>query len=68
MGDALPVALALYTLSNKWKVSVQQDIDKLCQMGIIEPSYSPWAAPIVHVPKADGSIRICLDYRYLTAI
>ncbi|XP_038116710.1 uncharacterized protein K02A2.6-like [Culex quinquefasciatus] len=43
--------------------AVDRELDRLQQLNIITPiDYSEWAAPIVVVRKANGSIRICGDY------
>lgn len=47
-----------------YRLKVEQELKRLEAEGIIEPiRFSPWAAPIVPVLKADGSVRICGDYR-----
>ena len=46
------------------KEAIERELDRLEGIGVLNKvSYSDWAAPIVPVPKKDGSIRICGDYK-----
>ena len=43
---------------------VEQELDRLERAGVLERvDHSDWAAPIVTVPKRDGQVRICDDYK-----
>ena len=46
------------------KEIIEKELDRLEKEGIIEKvEHSDWAAPIVPVPKGDGQIRVCGDYK-----
>lgn len=49
--DATPVHLPPYRLPKARHGAVQEEIRQMLEAGLIEPSYSPWASPIVLVPK-----------------
>jgi hypothetical protein len=47
---------------------MQRQIEELLQKGWVEPSTSPYGAPILFVGKKDGGLRMCIDYRALNKL
>ena len=67
-GDAEPRASHPYRIPDRLKEGVRQEVMTVVELGIAVPSISPWASPVVPVPKQDGSVRVCVDYRRLNDI
>ena len=66
--NAPPIRLPPYRLPHAYRDAVNNELEEMAQVGIIEPSSSPWAAPILPVRKKDGSMHLCVDYRRLNSI
>ena len=69
-GDSLLLCQRPYNLPLKHIDWVQKELDTLEKAGVITRSVSPWASPIVIVPKrtAPGEPpkkRLCVDYRVI---
>ena len=65
---AQPISSPPYRIPDRLKEGVREEVLKLVELGIVVPSHSPWASPVIPVPKQDGSVRICIDYRRLNEV
>ncbi|GFW87661.1 retrovirus-related Pol polyprotein from transposon 17.6 [Trichonephila clavipes] len=64
----LPVAVPPYRMNPSKKEILKQEIDRLLSEGIIEECESPYASPVVLIPKPNGTFRLCIDYMKLNEI
>ena len=63
-----PVRCTPYRLGPEKSAYLKKELADLVELGIIEESCSPWASLIVMVPKADGKLRLCTDFRKVNAV
>lgn len=57
-----------YRIPEARRVIAKNEVREILRMGVIEPSTSEWSSPIVLVPKPDGSMRLCNNFRSVNAI
>ena len=58
----------LYRYSPVQQLEIENQVQKMLAQNLIEPSTSPYGAPVLLVKKPDGSWRFCVDYRALNNI
>ncbi|KAJ1126624.1 hypothetical protein NDU88_005031 [Pleurodeles waltl] len=72
-GDSLPVKSKIYKQPDHVRDCIKQEVQKMLELGVVEHSESPWASPVVLVPKPhskDGKkeMRFSVDYRGLNQV
>ena len=65
---AAPTSRRLIRLSPAELAEVKRQVADLLAKGYIEPSTSPYGAPVLFVKKKTGELRMVVDYRALNAI
>ena len=57
-----------YRVPYSQREKVYKEIMGMLEAGVIHPSKSPWASPMVLIPKKDGGVRLCVEYRRLNQV
>jgi hypothetical protein len=63
-----PISKRPYRMPVNELVELKKQIAKLQAKGFIQPSSSPWGAPVLFVEKKDRTQRMCIDYRLLNEV
>jgi hypothetical protein len=57
-----------FRMTTPYLAVLKEHIKVLLEKGFIHPSSSPWGAPVIFVPKKDGTQRLCVDYHALAEV
>ena len=68
MEGSRPPQGPLYLKGPKEMSELRKYLDENLMKGFIRPSKSPARSPVLFVPKKDGGLRLCVDYRGLNEI
>jgi hypothetical protein len=62
---AKPCYQPMYMLNPEEKEECEAQVKDLLEKGLIQPSTSPWGALVLFVPKPNGKLQMCCDFRML---
>jgi hypothetical protein len=63
-----PIYKTLFRMTALELAELKEHIKELLEKRFIRPSSSPWGAPMIFVPKKDGTQRFCVDYCALNEV
>ena len=68
VGDHSPIKQRYYPVSPYIQQQINAEVDKMLELGVIEPSKSPWSSPVVMVKKPNNEYRFCIDFRKVNQV
>lgn len=66
--ESTPIKQRYYPVSPHRQKILDEELKKMLEQDIVEPSVSGWSSPVLLVPKKDGGYRFCVDYRKLNSV
>ena len=60
-----PIHRSLYKLNPLELTKAKTQVQEMLEHEFIRPTNSPYGAPVLFVPKKDGSLRFYIDYDWL---
>jgi hypothetical protein len=66
--DTSPIYKSPYRMATPELVELKEHIKELLEKGFVRPSSSQWGAPVIFVPKKNGTQRLCVDYHTLNEV
>ena len=63
-----PISRAPYCMAPTELKELKTQLQELLDKGFIQPSVSPWVAPVLFVKKKDGTLQMCIDYRQINKV
>ena len=63
-----PISKAPYRMAPAELAELKKQLYELLDKALIQPSVSPWGAPVLSIRKKDGSLRLCIDYQKLNRV
>jgi transposase InsO family protein len=67
-GDVKPIRTRAHVWSPYLQKEIDTELQRMIDLGVIQPSKSSWAFPLVPVRKSNGKLRLCLDSRKLNEV
>ena len=62
----VPIKKKLRHMRTKWLRKIKEEVTKKLKVGFIKPMHQvDWIANVVPIPKKDGKVRMCMDFRDL---
>lgn len=68
VGNAIPIKQHAYRCPVSKREEMKREVMYLLQNGFAVASTSPWSSPCLLVPKSDGSVRFCTDFRRVNSV
>ncbi|XP_070042845.1 uncharacterized protein [Nicotiana tomentosiformis] len=59
-----PISIPSYRMAPTKLKELNEQLQKLVDKEFISPSVSPWGVPVLFVKKKDGTMPLCIDYRW----